>query len=130
MALWPSPGGFTASELAHQVRTVSRQSESQYGARRAAYDLKKFRGKQIVCRIEKRRRYEPIPRGLGAMAAFIVLRNRANRYWRPLRRPGQRTGAQNPTALDTHFHTIRTAMQGSSPSWGWLHEYRQSFFPM
>jgi hypothetical protein len=62
MALSPSPGGFTASELAQQVRTVSRQSESQYGARRAAYDLKKFRGKQIVCRIEKRLRYEPIPR--------------------------------------------------------------------
>src|SRR5206468_3299860 len=57
LALSPSPGGFTASELAHQVRTVSRQSESQYGARRAAYDLKKFRGKQIVCRIDKTPRY-------------------------------------------------------------------------
>ena len=113
LALSPSPGGFTASELAHQVRTVSRQSESQYGARRAAYDLKKFRGKQIVCRKEKTRRYEPIPRGLRAMAALIVLRDRAIK---PLLAAAQETwptrGAQNPTALDTHFHTIRTAMQG------------------
>jgi hypothetical protein len=111
MALSPSPGGFTASELAQQVRTVSRQSESRYGARRAAYDLKKFRGKQIVCRIEKRRRYEPIPRGLRAMAAFIVLRDRAIK---PLLAAAQETwpthAAQNPTALDTHFHTIHTAM--------------------
>jgi hypothetical protein len=113
LALSPSPGGFTASELAHQVRTVSQQSESQYGARRAAYDLKKLRGKQIVCRIEKTRRYEPIPRGLRAMAALIVLRDRAIK---PLLAAAQEVwpthGPQNPTALDTHFHTIRIAMQG------------------
>jgi hypothetical protein len=113
LALSPSPGGFTASELAHQVRTVSQQSESQYGARRAAYDLKKLRGKQIVCRNEKTRRYEPIPRGLRAMAALIVLRDRAIK---PLLAAAQEVwpthGPQNPTALDTHFHTIRIAMQG------------------
>jgi hypothetical protein len=113
LALSPSPGGFTASELAHQVRTICRQSESQYGARRAAYDLKKFRGKQIVCRIDKTRRYEPIPRGLRTISALIVLRDRAIK---PLLAAAQEVspthGAQNPTALDTHFHTIRIAMQG------------------
>ncbi len=112
LALSPSPDGFTASQLAHQVRTVSRQSESQYGARRAAYDLKKLRGKQIVCRIDKTRRYEPIPRGLRAMAALIVLRDRAIK---PLLTAAQEVwpthGAQNPTTLDTHFHTIRIAMR-------------------
>ena len=112
LALSPSPDGFTASQLAHQVRTVSRQSESQYGARRAAYDLKKLRGKQIVCRIDKTRRYEPIPRGLRAMAALIVLRDRAIK---PLLAAAQEVwpthGAQNPTTLDTHFQTIRIAMQ-------------------
>ena len=45
IALSPSPGGFTASELADQVRTLRKQSESDYGSRRAAYDLKKLRGK-------------------------------------------------------------------------------------
>jgi len=112
LALSPSPDGFTASQLAHQVRTVSRQSESQYGARRAAYDLKKLRGKQIVCRIDKTRRYEPIPRGLRAMAALIVLRDKAIK---PLLAAAQEVwpthGAQNPTTLDTHFHTIRIAMR-------------------
>src|SRR5712692_9599207 len=46
IALSPSPDGFTASQLARQVRALSRQSESDYGARRAAYDLKKLRGKK------------------------------------------------------------------------------------
>ena len=36
IALSPAPDGFTASELAAQVRVLSPQSESEYGARRAA----------------------------------------------------------------------------------------------
>jgi hypothetical protein len=32
--------------------------------RRAAYDLKKFRGKGLVRRIDGTRRYEPVPAGL------------------------------------------------------------------
>ena len=77
IALSPSPGGFTASELASQVRALSHHSESEYGPRRAAYDLKKLRGKQIVRRIDKTRRYEAIPKGLKAITALVVLRNKA-----------------------------------------------------
>jgi hypothetical protein len=40
LALSPSAGGFTASELACQVRSVSQQSEPEYGPRRAAMILK------------------------------------------------------------------------------------------
>ena len=112
LALSPSPEGFTASELAHQVRALSRQGESEYGARRAAYDLKKLRGKQIVCRIAKTQRYEPIPHGLRTMAALLVLRDKvikpllaAARQDKPAR------GAQNPTALDTHYQIARLSMQ-------------------
>ncbi len=51
LALSSSPGGFTASEVAEAVRLRSGQSESDYGPRRAAYDLKKLRGKQMIRRI-------------------------------------------------------------------------------
>jgi DNA-binding transcriptional ArsR family regulator len=113
IALSPSSGGFTASELARQVRALSKQSESDYGPRRAAYDLKKLRGKKIVRRIRQTRRYESLPKGLRAMAALVVLRNKAIK---PLlagtqeQRPSR--GAQNPSALDRHYDTIRTAMRG------------------
>jgi hypothetical protein len=56
VVLSPSPAGFTASQLAQQVRSQSGQSEDQYGVRQAAYDLKKLRGKQIVGRVGKTRR--------------------------------------------------------------------------
>lgn len=113
IALSASPGGFTASQLANQVRYLGKQTESEYGARRAAYDLKKLRGKKIVRRIGKTRRYEALPKGLRAMVALVVLRDKAikpllaaARDLRPSR------GAQNPSALDLHYETIRTAMQG------------------
>ena len=57
IALSPSSDGFTASELAHPVRALGKQSASEYSARRAAYDLKKLRGKNIVRPIGKTRRY-------------------------------------------------------------------------
>jgi hypothetical protein len=69
----PSPQGFTASELARQVRLLSNQSESEYGPRRAAYDLKKLRAKEIVQRIGQTRRYQSTPSGLRAMVALAVL---------------------------------------------------------
>jgi len=54
----PSAQGFTASELARQVRLLGNQAQSDYGPRRAAYDLKKLRAKNIVHRIGQTRRYE------------------------------------------------------------------------
>jgi hypothetical protein len=100
VALSPSRSGFTASELAREVRVLSQQSESQYGARRATYDLKKLWGKKIVQRIGKTRTYQSIPPGLRAMAALIVLRNKAIK---PLLAAAQELrptrGAQNPARL-------------------------------
>ena len=111
--LWPCPGGVTASELASQVRRLSKQSEAEYRARRAAYDLKKLRGKQIVRRIDQSRRYEPISQSLKAMTALVVLRNKAIK---PLLAAAQQLrptrGSQNPGALDRRYETIRVGMQG------------------
>jgi hypothetical protein len=76
-ALSASPNGFTASELAARVRALSKQSSCQYGPRHAAYDRKKLRGNQIVRRIGHTRRYEPLPTGLRAMTALLVLRDKA-----------------------------------------------------
>ena len=91
---------------------LSKQSESDYGPRRAAYDLKKLRGKKIIRRIGQTRRYESLPKGLRAMAALVVLRNKAIK---PLLAATQQLrpshGAQNPTPLDSHYQTIRTGMQ-------------------
>jgi hypothetical protein len=113
IALSPSPNGFTASDVADRARALSKQSQSAYSPRHAAYDLKKLRGKQIVRRIGHTRRYEPLPDGLKAMTALLVLRDKAIKPLlaaaRPLR-PAR--GAHNPKPIDAHYHAIQVAMQG------------------
>jgi len=113
IALSASPSGFTASQLASQVREISHHTEAEYGSRRAAYDLKKLRGKQVIRRVGKTRRYEPVPQGLKAITALVVLRNKAIKPLlaaaQELRPPRQ---AQNPQPLDKHYEVLRAAMQG------------------
>jgi hypothetical protein len=113
IALSASADGFTAPALAAQVRALGNQSQSAYGPRHAAYDLKKLRGKQIVHRIGSTRRYEPIPSGLRAITALLVLRDKAIK---PLLAAAQELaparGGQNPRAIDRHYQHLRTAMQG------------------
>ena len=105
--------GFTASQLANQVAQISAPASGGYGPRQAAYDLKKLRGKQMVERIGKTRRYQTTPAGLKAIAALVVLREKAIR---PLLAAAQQLqpsrGSQNPTALDRHYETVRNGMAG------------------
>ena len=113
IALSPSPNGFTASDVAARVHAIGNDRHAQYGPRHAAYDLKKLRGKHIICRIGRTRRYEPLPNGLRAITAFVVLRNKAIKPLLAAARPLHPTrGAQNPRPIDTHYHALHLAMQG------------------
>ena len=104
--LWSRLDGFTASELAARVCALGQQTPAQYGPTRAAYDLKKFRGQEIVQGIGQTRRYAARTAGLKAIAALLVLRDKAikpllaaARNHRPSR------GARNPTPLDERTTT-------------------------
>ena len=99
IALSASPDGFTASQLAGRVRALGKDSQNQYRSCHAAYDLKKLRGKQIVRRIGQTRRYQAAPTGLRAIAALLVLRNKA-------------------------IKPCREYLM----SWAWRHKHREKFF--
>ena len=112
LALSASPVGLTASELARHVRSLSGQPEIEYGSRRAAYDLKKLRAKGMVRKIGKSRRYEPVPEGLQALTALLVLREQ---IIRPLLaasgQPQPPSKPVNPTPIDNHYENLRAGMQ-------------------
>ena len=113
LALAPSPNGFTPTGLAHQVQLLSRHSESQYGTRRAAYDLKKLRGKQLIHRIPHTQKYEAIPQGLKAMAALVLLREKVIKPLLAAARNRTRTRRpKNPTVLDQHYESLRIGLRG------------------
>ena len=91
----------------------NRQPEGRYGPRQAAYDVKKLGGKQRVERIGKTRHYQGTPAGLRALAALVILRQKAIRPLlaaAPQIRPSR--GSQNPTALDGHYAAVRAGMAG------------------
>jgi hypothetical protein len=112
ITLSPSPNGFTASEVAARVRASHQQTQLHYGPRQAAYDLKKLRGKRIVRRIGHTRRYEPLPSGLRAMTALVVLQNKAIKPLLAAAQPLRPTrGPHNPKPIDRHYQTINLAMQ-------------------
>ncbi len=112
LALSASPTGFTASELARQVCSMSGQTESEYGARRAAYDIKKLRAKGMVQKIGKSRRYEPVSEGLRALTALLVLREK---IIKPLLaatgQPQPSSKPANPTPIDHHYESLRAGMR-------------------
>jgi hypothetical protein len=113
IALSTSANGFTASELAARVRLCTKQSPVQYGPRHAAYDLKKLRGKHIVQRIGRTRRYQTLPAGLRAMAALVLLRDKAIKPLLAAARPLRPTrGAHNPKPIDAHYQAIQLGMRG------------------
>jgi hypothetical protein len=71
---------------------MSAEPDSEYGACRAAYDIKKLRGKGIARKIGGSRRYEPLPEGLRAVIAGGAARNgnpAAPRRQHPTRDPLQ-----------------------------------------
>jgi hypothetical protein len=107
-----TPQGFTASELATEVRAQSGQSVAEYGPRHAAYDLKKLRGKELVQRKGVSRRYQSSPEGLRAMAACIVLREKVIK---PLLAGSFQVKRGRPpkthTPIDRHYQNLQRGMQ-------------------
>jgi hypothetical protein len=110
LALSLLPEGFTASQMAEQVR--SRCGQPEYSARHAAYDLKKFRAKELIRRIGSTRRYEAIPSGLRALAALLVLRDKVIKpLFAGACHPKRGRKPNNRTALDEHYDNLRREMR-------------------
>src|SRR5437870_4283392 len=62
--LGPCSHGFCLSQFAAQVRALCGQTGLEYGRRRAAYDLKRIRAKDLVEKIASSRRYHALPQGV------------------------------------------------------------------
>jgi hypothetical protein len=108
-ALAARPRGFTASQLAVEVQS---RGQAEYGPRRATYDLKKLRAKQLVRKIERTRRYEATPNGARALTALVVLRDKVIQPLLAAACQPRHRGrpASKLTVVDQHYHTLRGTM--------------------
>jgi hypothetical protein len=108
LALSASPAGFTASDVALQVHSMTGQPESEYGPRRAAYDIKKLRAKGMVSKIGKSRRYETVPEGIRSLTALLILRDKVIcPLLAATGQPPPSSQPANPTPIDRHYDTLR-----------------------
>jgi hypothetical protein len=110
LTLSPSPKGFIVSEFAAKVQSITKQSDSQYGKRRAAYDLKKLRGKKLLDTTG--RCYRGTAEGLRTIAAVSVLRDKVLQPL--LAGAGKLKYGRKPktwSQIDEHYKTLCKDMQ-------------------
>jgi hypothetical protein len=119
LALAPAPHGFDVGELATRVREIGGQGLAGYDSRRAAYDLKKLRSKELVAKLGRSRRYQVLPDGLRTIAALVVLRDKvlkpllaalANPLTATPIRPRVGRRPKHWTRSDVHYQALRLTM--------------------
>ena len=112
LALAPAPGGFTVAQLTAKVQAMTGQTDRDYSTRQAAYDLKKLRGKHLVVKPGRSRRYHAPPDALRTITALLVLRDQVLRpILAGVRVPRRGRKPNTWTRTDQHYETLRIDMK-------------------
>ena len=111
LALAFSPDGFMVGQFAATVRSMSKSTQTDYDARRAAYDLKKLRGKNLVTKVGKSRRYCVPPSAIRAMGALVLLREKLLRpILSAVRNQNATPKRLNYVGIDQHYEAVRQSI--------------------
>ena len=110
LALAPAPAGFTAAEHAARVRQITGQDG--YTTRQAAYDLRKLRGKQLIDKPGRTRRYHVPPDGARIISALLTLRDHVIApILAGIRSPRTGRKPKTWTPVDRDYENLRIGMQ-------------------
>ena len=110
LALAPAPGGFTAAE--HAARVCQITGHDGYTTRQAAYDLRKLRGKQLVDKPGRTRRYHVPPASARTISALLTLRDHVIApILAGVRSPRMGPKPKIWTAVDRDYENLRIGMQ-------------------
>ncbi len=110
LALGPAPGGFTVAEHAARVRQITGQDG--YTARQAGYDLRKLRGKQLISKPGRTRRYHVPADSARVIAALLALRDHVIApILAGVRSPRMGRKPKTWTANDRYYENLRVGMQ-------------------
>jgi hypothetical protein len=110
LALAAAPRGFTVAELTAKVQQMTGQTS--YTIRQAAYDLRKLRGKHLIAKPGKSRRYLVPPTAARTIAALLALRDQViGPILAGVRSPRLGRKPAHWTAIDRDYETLRIGMQ-------------------
>ena len=111
LVLSPKPGGFTLTELAAQVRKRFPDSPLNHAPRHASYDLSKLRGKALVERVERSRRYRIPQQGIRILGGMLILRDKVIKpVLAGLGKPHVGRPPKNLCPLDQHYVNLQQEM--------------------
>jgi hypothetical protein len=112
LALTAAPGGFTVADLAAKVQQMTGQTQTGYTIRQAAYDLRKLRGKHLIVKPGRSRRYQVTPSAARTIAALLALRDQViGPILAGVRSPRLGRKPAHWTAVDRDYETLRIGMQ-------------------
>jgi hypothetical protein len=110
LAFAPAPGGFTVADLTAKVQAMGGQTD--YTIRQAAYDLRKLRGKDLIVKPGRSRRYQVPPQAARTIAALLALRDQViGPILAGVRSPRLGRKPAHWTAIDRDYETLRIGMQ-------------------
>ena len=112
LALAVAPDGFTGTDLAAKVRSLTGAPDADYTVRQAAYDLRKLRGKHLVTKPGRTRRYQVPGQAARTIAALLTLRDQVIApILAGVRRPGPGRPPNTYTRIDRDYEHLRTGMR-------------------
>jgi hypothetical protein len=110
LALSAAPGGFTVTDLATKVHTMTGQTG--YTTRQAAYDLRKLRAKNLIVKPGRSRRYHLPPQPARIITALLTLREQViSPILAGIQSPRRGRKPAHWTSIDRDHETLRTQMQ-------------------
>jgi len=110
LALSATSGGFTVAELTAKVHAMT--GRIGYTSRQAAYDLRKFRGKELITKPGRTRRYHLTPQTAGTIAALLTLRDQViEPILAGVHSPRMGRKPATWTRVDRDYENIRIDMQ-------------------
>jgi hypothetical protein len=112
LALAAAPRGFTVAELTAKVQQMTGLTQTGYTIRQAAYDLRKLRGKDLLAKPGRSRRYLVPPIAARTIAALLALRDQViGPILAGVRSPRLGRKPARWTAIDRDYETLRIGMQ-------------------
>ena len=112
LALAPAPNGFTVAEFVAKVHALTGVDHCGYTVRQAGYDLRKLRGKRLVDKPGRTRRYHVPPLAARTIAALRTLRDQVIApILAGIRNPRIGRKPKAWTRIDRDYEQIRIHMQ-------------------
>ena len=110
LALSAASGGFTVAAFTAKVHAMT--GHTGYTIRQAAYDLRKLRGKELITKPGRTRRYHLEPQTAGTIAALLTLREQVIApILAGVRSPRMGRKPVTWTSVDRDYEKIRIDMQ-------------------